>query len=51
MRALAGWCVAHRRIVVAAWLAALIGLSVVSQGIGSSYKDSFTLNGDRKSVV
>jgi RND superfamily putative drug exporter len=45
MRALAGWCVAHRRIVVTAWLAALIGLSVISQSIGSSYKDSFTLNG------
>jgi RND superfamily putative drug exporter len=45
MRALAGWCVAHRRIVVVAWLAALIGLSVISQSVGSAYKDSFTLNG------
>jgi RND superfamily putative drug exporter len=45
MRALAGWCVRHRRVVVTGWLVALIGLSVISQSVGSSYKDSFTLNG------
>jgi len=45
MRALAGWCVRHRRIVLAAWVLALIGLSVLSQSVGSSYKDSFSLNG------
>jgi putative drug exporter of the RND superfamily len=45
MRALAGWCVRHRRIVVTAWLVALIGLSVISQSLGSAYKDSFSLNG------
>ena len=45
MRALAGWCVRHRRLVVTGWLVALIGLSVISQSIGSSYKDSFSLNG------
>ena len=45
MRALARWCVRHRRVVVTAWLVALIGLSVVSHSVGSSYKDSFTLNG------
>jgi RND superfamily putative drug exporter len=31
--------------VVIGWLVALIGLSVISQSIGSSYKDSFSLNG------
>ena len=45
MRALAGWCVRHRRLVVIGWLVALIGLSVMSQTVGSSYKDSFSLNG------
>jgi RND superfamily putative drug exporter len=45
MRALAGWCVQHRRIVVIGWLVALIGLSVISQSVGSAYKDSFSLNG------
>jgi RND superfamily putative drug exporter len=45
MRKLARWCVRHRRSVVAIWLAALIGLSVLSQSVGSSYKDSFSLNG------
>jgi RND superfamily putative drug exporter len=45
MRALAGWCVRHRRLVVTGWLVALIGLSAVSQSVGSSYKDSFSLNG------
>ena len=45
MRNLASWSVRHRRLVVAIWLTALIGLSVISQGIGSSYKDSFSLNG------
>ncbi|HEY3922495.1 MAG TPA: efflux RND transporter permease subunit, partial [Gaiellaceae bacterium] len=45
MRAVAAWCVRHRRVVVAGWLVALIGLSVISQSVGSAYKDSFTLNG------
>ncbi|HWB22273.1 MAG TPA: MMPL family transporter, partial [Gaiellaceae bacterium] len=27
------------------WLVALIGLSVISQSVGSAYKDSFSLNG------
>ncbi len=45
MRNLASWSVRHRRWVVAIWLTTLIGLSVVSQTVGSSYKDSFSLNG------
>src|ERR1700732_2681852 len=45
MRALAGWCVRHRRLVVVGWLVGLIGLSVLSQSVGSSYKDSFSLSG------
>src|SRR5260221_5576871 len=45
MRNLARWSVRHRRSVVAIWLTALIGLTVLSQSVGSSYKDSFSLNG------
>src|SRR5207248_6711131 len=45
MRALAEWCFRHRRLVVTGWLAALIALSVISQSVGSSYKDSFSLPG------
>src|SRR5258705_12851721 len=45
MRALAGFSVKHRRLVVLGWIVALIGLSVLSQSVGSSYKDSFSLNG------
>ena len=45
MRALAGWSVRHRRLVVAGWLVALIGLVGVSQSVGSSYKDSLSLKG------
>ena len=45
MRNLASWSVRHRRWVVAIWLTALIGLSVLSQTVGSSYKDSFSLKG------
>src|SRR5205814_4061320 len=45
MRALAGWCVRHRRLVVTGWLVALIGLTVISQSVGSNYKDSFSLPG------
>ncbi len=45
MRNLARWSVRHRRLVVAIWLTALIGLTALSQSVGSSYKDSFSLNG------
>src|SRR5205809_1274917 len=45
MRTLAGWCVRHRRLVVTGWVVALVGLTVISQGLGSSYKDSFSLPG------
>ena len=45
MRNLASWSVRHRRWVVGIWLTVLIGLSVISQSVGSSYQDSFSLNG------
>src|SRR6266478_6244224 len=45
MRALAGWSVKHRCFVVIAWVVALIALTGISQTVGSSYKDSFSLPG------
>jgi RND superfamily putative drug exporter len=45
MRSLAGFCFSHRRVVLVGWIAALIGLTVISQSVGSSYKDTFSLNG------
>ena len=45
MRSIARWCVTHRRLALAAWLVALIGLAALSKSVGSSYNDSFSLNG------
>ena len=45
MRSIARWCVTHRRMVLAGWLVALVGLTVISQSAGTAYKDSFSLNG------
>ena len=45
MRSIARWCVAHRRAVLATWLAALIGLSVIGHAVGTSYRNSFSLDG------
>ncbi len=45
MRLLARWCVVHRRVVLAGWLVALVGLALLSQSVGSAYTDSFSLNG------
>jgi putative drug exporter of the RND superfamily len=43
MKALAHWCVRHRRLVVLFWLVALVGTTVISQSVGSAYSNSFTL--------
>ncbi|MGO9753800.1 MAG: MMPL family transporter [Solirubrobacteraceae bacterium] len=45
MRALARWCFTHRRTVLAAWLAALVAMTVIHSGVGSGYKDNFNLSG------
>src|SRR5437868_9399346 len=45
MRGLARWSFTHRRIVVAAWLAALVALSLIHSAAGSKYKDTFRLHG------
>ena len=43
MKSLASWCVRHRVIVVLLWLVALIGMSVISQSVGTAYSNSFNL--------
>ncbi len=45
MRAMATWCVRHRRLVVLFWLVVLIGTIAISNAAGSSYTNSFTLPG------
>ncbi|MCW3002128.1 MAG: family transporter [Conexibacter sp.] len=45
MRNLARWCFRHRRIVLAAWIVALVGLTVLHSTAGSNYKDEFKLSG------
>jgi len=45
MRSLASWCFTHRRIVLAAWLVVLIGMSAIEAGAGSDYNDNFSLPG------
>ncbi len=45
MRSIARWCVTHRRATAAGWMVALIGLAVIAHGVGTAYKDSFSLNG------
>jgi RND superfamily putative drug exporter len=43
MKALASWCVRHRVIVLLLWLAALIGMTLISQSVGTAYSNSFSL--------
>jgi uncharacterized membrane protein YdfJ with MMPL/SSD domain len=45
VRSLARFCFSHRRLVLVGWIAALAGLTLISQSVGSSYKDTFSLNG------
>src|ERR1700689_3342694 len=43
MRAIANWCVKHRRTVLATWLLALIAVSALLAVHGSAYENSFSL--------
>ncbi|MBV8981548.1 MAG: MMPL family transporter, partial [Acidimicrobiia bacterium] len=43
MRGLATFCYRRRRLVLAAWLVALIGVTVLSHTAGSTYSNSFDL--------
>jgi len=43
MKSLATWCVRHRVIVLLLWAVALVGMTVISQSVGTAYSNSFTL--------
>ena len=43
MRALATWCVRHRRLVVLFWLAALVVVTLIASSVGSDYSNNFSL--------
>ena len=45
MSALARWCYQHRFVVITAWVGLLIGLTVMSQAVKTSYDNSLTLSG------
>jgi RND superfamily putative drug exporter len=45
MSALARWCYQHRLVVITAWAGLLIGLTVMSQAVKTSYDNSLTLSG------
>src|ERR1700691_5280699 len=45
MRAIANWCVKHRRTVLTSWLLALIAVSSLLAVHGSAYENSFSLKG------
>ena len=42
MRALAGWCVRHRRLVIVLWLLVLVVTGFAAKTVGSGYTDSFS---------
>src|SRR3974390_2416370 len=42
---IARWTMAHRRIVVVAWIAAVVGVFAVSNAVGKKTASSFTLPG------
>jgi RND superfamily putative drug exporter len=43
MKSLATWCVRHRVIVLLLWLAALVGMTLISQSVGTAYTNNFSL--------
>lgn len=45
MAGLARWCFRHRLLVLAFWIVAFAGLSIVNTTVGSAYSNSFSLPG------
>ncbi len=45
MHVMTAWCVRHRRWVLAGWIVALLALTLISQGIGSTYTNDLSLHG------
>jgi putative drug exporter of the RND superfamily len=51
MRALAHWCMAHRRRVIVTWLAVAILATVLAQSVGTNYVSVFSLPGTESQRV
>ncbi len=45
MRRLVGWCIAHRRRVVVAWVAVAVLTTLLATAVGRHYSTDFTLRG------
>jgi RND superfamily putative drug exporter len=45
MLSLVRWCIAHRRVVVLAWIVLVIGVTAIAQSAGRQYANNFTLPG------
>ena len=41
MRALARWCITHRRIVVVGWIVALVAANAIGSAVGSTYNSNY----------
>jgi putative drug exporter of the RND superfamily len=41
MRALARWCITHRRIVVVGWIVALVAANAIGSALGSTYNSNY----------
>ena len=41
MRALARWCIAHRRTVVVGWIVALVAANAIGAAVGSTYNSNY----------
>ena len=51
MSATASWCVRHRRVVLVAWLLALLTMTGISRAAGSHFVDSWSLPGTDSSTA
>ena len=49
MRALGGWCFRRRRVVLALWLVALVGIFAVDRGVGNAFSTRFQLHNTQSS--
>src|SRR2546423_878960 len=43
MRSLATWCLRRRRLVLAAWIAALVAIAGIAGTVGAAYSSNFDL--------
>src|SRR4030088_3467212 len=51
MRRVARWCVNHRLVVIAAWIAVVVGTVFISSSTGSNYSSGFKLSGTQSAIA